>query len=589
MQVNRREFWKFFGTSLLTPYVWAASRPVLSQTADFDPATTFPCSVASGDPSPQGAVIWTKVAESEILSAAEPLYFEIADQSDFGRPLFVGEVASDQLRADKNYCVSLDLHDHPDLNLEPAKFYFYRFIYRGVPSRVGRFKTLPAETTDLAQCRFAMLTCQDYSSGYFHALRHLADEDLDFVVHLGDFIYEYSSYPERPDLVRHVPLQDGRQEAQDLNDFRTIYETYRRDPALQRAMEQHAWIITWDDHETANDCYWDYDEQALGVEDKHPLAKASPAARNELKQAAQKAWLEFVPARVQVEPSATNPQDYLTIYRRFRVGQLLDLFMTDTRTYRTEQVCQDEGDCTAYQDPVNDQLPANTMLGPKQKEWLLNGLQESTARWKLWGNQTLMSQFGLTNPLNYDNLSYLAGYDGWDGYQSERRQILEFVKQHNIDRFVVLTGDLHTYLASWLKLDYEEPHGWWHRDQIVGFELMTPSVTSANFAKALSFTAESQPASERSFTDRVYRAIGSLYQKRGRWDDVLDHKIKFFNRHFVDFGAIYYGYNVVTIDQNVMEWQTFHIDPTVEDFDEAGKQLVRHKRYRPDRQDVQSL
>ncbi len=174
----------------------------------------------------------------------------------------------------------VDLHDDPKSKLAPDRYYLYHFRYKGVTSRTGRFRTLPAaDDGKLDQLRLAVLTCNDYSSGYFNAFHHLAEENVDFVIHLGDFAYEYAQYPPgfgkiyREDL----KLAKGNKTANSLQDFRTIYQTYRRDPGLQAAMENHTWIIMLDDHEIADNAYWDYAKDTLGAHPDNPIYKRKNA------------------------------------------------------------------------------------------------------------------------------------------------------------------------------------------------------------------------------------------------------------------------------------------------------------------------
>ena len=580
MNIDRRQLCKLFGFSLLTPYSTIQAIPYLTDPEQADPSSSvFPLSVASGDPAVDGVVLWTKLAADRINQSS--LFFQVATDRLFEDLVYTGEVGSSDLQASRDYTVSCDLKEEASDFLTANTRYYYRFIYDGVPSRIGRFKTLPETDEEISKCKFALLTCQDYSSGYFHAFRHIAEEDLDFVLHLGDFVYEYARYPDRDDLVREVDL-NGRKVAESLQDFRTIYQTYRKDKNLQRAMENHTWIITWDDHETANNCYWDYDLDTLGLEKDHPVFEKSAKERRQLKRDSQQAWLEYVPARVTVEESQSHPHDYLKIFRDFKFGDLFDLFMIDTRTYRTKQACvEEESECTAYSDEVQDYPPANTMLGKQQRDWLINGVQNSRAIWKLIGNQTLVSQFGLTVPIQNRTYSYLAGYDGWDGYQSERRLLLETFKDAQIDNLVILTGDFHTYLASLLKIDYDNTNNF-DRSNLVGLELMTPSISSANFAKSLSITAADKPEADWTFMDRAYRAIGSIYGKNAITEKALDNKVKLFNLHFKDFGAVYYGYTIVEMDRKRLNWSVYHVDPGVANFEEAPKILVRQKSYDPE-------
>ncbi|SMF01284.1 alkaline phosphatase D family protein [Pseudobacteriovorax antillogorgiicola] len=589
MGINRRDLCRLFGFSLLTPYTRIQGSPFGPKTSGLNStatATIFPLSVASGDPAPHGVVIWTKLDASGVKDGLS-LYFEVSLSPMFDKLVYVGEVESEHLIPDRDYTVSIDLNAEAASFLESDQRYFYRFIYDGVVSRTGRFRTLPEPGKAVNACQFALLTCQDFSSGYFYALRHLAAEEIDFVIHLGDFIYEYAAYPGQDNHVRTVDL-DGRSVAESLEDFRAIYRTYRRDPNLQLAMENHTWIVTWDDHETANNAYWDYGKDTLGLEKDHPLSLASSETKRRFKRASQQAWLEYIPARVHIDHGAEHPHQFLRIYRNFRYGDLMDLFMMDTRTYRTEQPCIGKNiTCKDYAKPIDDDQLEHSMLGSMQRQWLIDGVTESECRWQLVGNQTLFSQFGLTGPWSGHTYAYLAGYDGWDGYQSERDTIIDAVKNAGLERFVVLTGDFHTYLASFIKLDFSQSKI--EDTEVIGLELMTPSVTSANFATTLAKTSGDKPQSEWNFWDRASRALGLAYSKTKVIDKVVEHKIRTWNDHFQDFGGNLNGYALLKVERDSLRWSIFHIDPGADSFEEAPKLEVRAKRYHPNTNLLQDI
>ena len=197
--------------------------------------------------------MWTKL-NKEHVKTGRNLYFVISETRDFKEVIFKGYVGFLDLTEDNDYTVKVDLSKKPKYQLLVIH-YFYKFIYTDVSSNVGRFKTLPSKEEDIKRLNSGVVTCQDYSSGFYTAYRHLAAEDVDFVVHLGDFIYEYDSYPHKKDVKRKIGLE--HKTAINLKDFRKIHETYRQDPHLQKALEEHTFIYTWDDHETANDHHYD--------------------------------------------------------------------------------------------------------------------------------------------------------------------------------------------------------------------------------------------------------------------------------------------------------------------------------------------
>ena len=419
MSFNRRRFMQMMGVALLTPY------SVISQSssgpyADFielstgfglrnrDSKSVFDLSVASGDPTSSGVILWTHIKDS-VYDGISPLYFEVSHDRSFSRIVLQGVVKAEDFSSERDHTINLDLNG----KLRKYTTYYYRFIYRNTVSRVGRCKTLPGSHDSLNKLRFAVVTCQDYTTGYYNAYSHLAKESLDFVLHLGDFIYEYDRYEGfESAVVRPIQLPSGEKVAMDLRDYRHLYRTYRSDPNLQRAMENHTFIITWDDHETADDVYWDYSRDTLGAP-HHPYQKEydnNTDLLRQLRRDAQRAWIEYIPARVEVDESASHALDYLKLYRKFKVGRLLDLFITDSRTYRSQQPC---GDGNAWENYwcYDYEKTSQTMLGREQRNWLINGLTGSNATWKVWGNQTLLAQLAMT--VLGHQVAY-ANYDAWD-------------------------------------------------------------------------------------------------------------------------------------------------------------------------------
>lgn len=579
MTIDRRKFIQMLGGSLLTPFVLTSHAQSktkfdgviggnnfsldakigsgLQTENNFSNQNTqayFDLSVASGDPSETGVILWTHINEA-YYDGLSPIFFQVSRLEDFSLVDLEGEVAAQEFSAARDFTVKLDLDGH----LQSGSTYYYRFIYRNTVSRTGRCKTLPTDDQALDSLRIALLTCQDYTTGFFNAFHHLAQEELDFVVHLGDFIYEYAMYSGFENaLVRTLDLPSGEKVAFSLEDYRYIYRKFREDKNLQRAMERHTFIITWDDHETANDAYWDYARDTLGVPDHpftvDPVFGSDPDLLSQLKLDAQRAWLEFVPARVQVNEEAAHPHDFLKIYRSFKIGNLVELFMTDSRSYRSRQPCMDGNGpwenwtCRDYESDTQ------TMLGQEQKQWLIDGLTQSRARWKVWGNQTLLAQLALTTLGR--QIAYV-NYDAWDGYQFERREIMQAVKDGDVDNFVVLTGDLHTAIASYLKIDYGNINNWDYSN-LVGIEVMTPSVTSPNLQ------------------DNIANAVNIDEDLRA----LFNGGARLNNPHIKDFNSSIYGYTVMEFERNELRWDIYDIDKK-QNNPATEKVLYRAFRYNP--------
>ena len=268
--------------------------------------------MASGDPRPNGVVLWTRINAAQQTIVA----FQIATSSTFSPSSIIVEGLT-QTDAARDYTVKLPVQNSA---LRPFRTYYYRFISGGTASRAGRFKTLPTPNQFVGSLRYAFISCQDYSNGFYTALNFLSQENLDFVVHLGDYIYENAGTG-----VRSVPpLPSGQGTAQDLADFRHIYRVYRSDVNLQKVHENFAFISIWDDHEFANDSWREF----------HPDNNiTADTPRPEKRQAANQAWSEYNLADVPFNPALPSTES-IRAYRSFKFGNLLELVVTDERLYR---------------------------------------------------------------------------------------------------------------------------------------------------------------------------------------------------------------------------------------------------------------
>jgi len=575
MNMDRRKFLGVTAATLATPYIITANR-VHAGTFGFDPATAgtalpdnsaiyessarmiFDLSVSSGDPTPSGVMLWTHI-NPKYYDPSEQLVFQVCKDPAAQVVVLEGQVNADEIGPQKDYTVKIDLDGQLDANQR----YYYRFYYKGISSRIGRCKTLPQQDGYLENLKIAVLTCQDYTNGYYGALNYVAQDDsIDFVVHLGDFIYETAGDPRFQSLPfadREIILPSGGIVAFDVPDYRHLYKTYRSDLNLQLAMEVHSWIITTDDHETANDAYWDYERDTLGAPD-HPLTTeqgSDAAALKQLKLDSQRAWVEYTPTRVQINENASHPHDFTRIYRSFQFGDLFELFMLDTRTYRSPHPCG-ENDIFSRYIPIgcnkmND--AGQTMMGETQFDWLKQGLKDSSAKWTVLGNQTYLGR--LTASLLGQPLAYI-NVDAWDGYIAERDRLMEAVKEANLDNFVVLTGDLHTYISSYVKYDYGHlTNFWW--PNIAGIEFMTPSVSSSN----------------------LFEMIGKQAKGTGHRDEVLqvlsEGAIRLNNPHIRYFNSTQNGYSTVEFTRDYCEWTAYSVDKNVND-GQASRSIVKQQR-----------
>jgi alkaline phosphatase D len=471
VKVTRRRFLATVGSSAFA----LGARPLAGcGGADADPDAVFPQSVGSGDPKPNSVILWTRVPPVTDGEAVVVQY-ELARDERFDEVVAAGDLEAD---GDSDHTVRLKVTE-----LEPHTTYYYRFFARGVASRTGRTRTAPAPDADVA-VRFAAVSCQDYVSRYFHGYRLLCEREpeLDFVLFLGDYIYEWESGTNLPsemlDARRTVTLPDGMQidveglpviAAHTLGDYRALYRQYRSDPDLMRAHEMYPFVAVWDDHEFANDCWADHatDFNDAQGDERSPQRRA----------AATRAWFEYVPADVDFDAAASFPDD-ITVYRALRFGRHLELAVTDQRYYRSDHVIP-EGPRDALVGKTFENSPFGsrtfarkdgfdtreagsgaTMLGDVQRDWLIAAISSSDATWKLWGSQTVVAQMVL-DLTRFDELPELLRHrfyfklDQWDGYRSERAAILSALA--GVDNLVVLSGDIHAFYAAELHVDFDAP------------------------------------------------------------------------------------------------------------------------------------
>lgn len=497
----------------------------------------FPQSIASGGPTPTGVVLWTRVAE-ERYDPAEPLRLEVATDESFDDLVIRRELRRPGVKPSDDYTVRVDLDDL----LAPDSTYFYRFGYRGERSRTGRCRTLPDENASPARLRFGLLNCQNYQNGYFGAMAHLAKADVDFVLHLGDYVYEHvaDGYPKGDDgpyTDRRIDLPDGETLPMSLDDFRCIYETYKTDPHLQRLHERHTVIQTWDDHAIANDRYWDYEADAP-VFPKHPCGDV-PEFTRYLTRAGIQAWWEFIPARITYDRDAAHIHDSFELYRDLQFGDLVTLLLTDERLFRSEPL-----PIVEKLDPRSRPDPSRTMLGDAQREWFLGGLRETETLWTVWANAVLFK------PLTLGRSWLTPWNDSWDGYEAERASIvrtLAELRRTGTTTVVTLTGDMHTTLATLIRSDDADTPP-------VAVEFMTPGVTSVNFSeKVADVVAE-------ILRHELPGRLAGRYAPR-----IMGTVMRRLNADYTFVDSARWGYSVVEFSRDACTWDVYWVDKTVND------------------------
>ena len=416
----------------------------------FDPALEpFYHGVASGDPLPDRVMRWTRITIS--TPGSVNVQWEMATDLDFENIVAGGIATTDE---SIDHTIKVDVG-----GLSPSHYYYYRFEHDGKKSITGRTKTAP--TGDNEYLRFAVVSCNNYQNGYFNAFKHLAERnDIDAVIHLGDYIYEggVTSTPGAPGRL-HEPTH----ETITLEDYRGRYSHYRLDPDFRALHQQHPFICAWDDHETANNSWRD------GAQGHTEGAEGLWADRKLFGAQANFEWL----------PNRVNEAESLKIYRKLAFGDLADLHMLETRLLeRTEPV---SGQIVPLTEPgLWDST--NTMLGVDQMQWWQQNMLNSQARWQIIGQQVMFTPLYLpVIPILVPQPS-VANPDQWNGYAYERQQILNFIKENDINNFVVLTGDIHSSWAADLPdSNYNASTGANSR----GVEFITTSITSSNTAFAL--------------------------------------------------------------------------------------------------------
>lgn len=407
------------------------------------PADVFTLGVASGDPEPDSVVLWTRLAPDPLNGGGMPdrsfrVEWEIAEDERFRRIVRRG---SEQAGPDLGHSV----HAEPR-GLRPSATHFYRFRVGGQISPVGRTRTAPDRRSSPRDLALAFVSCQDWQAGYYNAYRGVADEDVDLVLHLGDYIYEYGP-------TAGVRRHDGP-EVDGLESYRNRHALYRTDADLQAAHAAHPFVVTWDDHEVDNNYAADVPEDPDGP------SQGSREAFLRRRAAGYQAYYEHLPLRRAQRPRGAG----LPLYRRLTFGDLAELSVLDTRQYRTDQPCGDGlgARCAAALDE------AATMTGPDQERWLLDGLGRSRARWNVVGQQTILAEYDFqAGPGELYNL------DQWDGYVAARNRILSFLEKRRPANPVVLTGDIHSSWVHDLKADFADPGS-----ATVGTEFVGTSISS---------------------------------------------------------------------------------------------------------------
>lgn len=440
MMIGRRRLLRYASALAATRFLGAAAQAgVPARSAmQFDP---FTLGVASGEPTSDGFVLWTRAAgfEHDVV-----LGYEVAEDEGFRRIVRRGQVRA---LATRGGAVHQEIS-----GLRPGSHYFFRFHIGDAVSRLGKTRTIPQEPERL---RLALASCQHWEQGWFTGYADMLSQDVDLVAHVGDYIYE-KSFGAGPNVRRF-----GSPDPRTLDEYRERHALYKTDSNLAAAHANVPFVVTWDDHEVEND----YAGQS-GVESDDPIAFVHRRA------AAYQAYFEHMPLR----PGALRPDGELRLYRRSNWGKLATIHMLDTRQYRTLQPCSSIGhrggqivqDCSAVASPDA------TMLGAVQEHWLERGLAADNARWSLVTQQTLFSRLFLPAGTS-------AAYsDIWDGYSANRLRLTKALGAPDIRNAVILGGDVHSFWGNDVKENFDDP-----TSRVVASEIVTSCLASRNGPEAL--------------------------------------------------------------------------------------------------------
>ena len=437
----------------------------------------FDLGVASGDPKADSVVFWTRVQQADAGTGDIELTLQVSTTEDFS------ELVVEQP------LTATALYDHTVrakvVQLQPGTRYFYRFVAGRDHSVIGNSKTAPAADATPQQLRFAWFTCQDWSVNHWGAMELLAaEQELDFTVHVGDYIYEtvgaqFQTGQVEPahqpiTLPDGMPLADGSTAALTLADYRTLYRTYRSDARLQEVHRKFPFIAVWDDHEFSDDCWQD-----------HQTYNNANQQQTDRRRAASQAWFEYMPVGMGDVSFDLNKAGHenIRIYRDFQFGQLMHLVMTDQRLYRDDHAIpeallplsqgapldaalqMDTSVGTRYFTPLplllqaqqvdlltqQPRATAPSILGKTQTQWWRDTMRNSRSTWKFWGNELSLSRMWADlrqHPLVTDpalQQVFAINADCWDGYPVHKQELMQFLTQNNIRNVVAITGDLHAF------------------------------------------------------------------------------------------------------------------------------------------------
>ncbi|WP_137938655.1 alkaline phosphatase D family protein [Chitinivorax sp. B] len=522
---------------------------------------SFPQGVASGDPKSGSIILWTRVTRNDGSAADINFKVQVSKAADFAS-LIVDFALVAQAGWDNTI-------RHKVTGLEPATTYYYRFVAGEDVSITGRTKTAPAVDADLSSLKFAFISCQDWTVNHWAAFDELVKEDIDFVVHLGDYIYETVGEAFQTGGVEGahgaLTLPNGTvtksgkgHYATTLADYRYLYKSYRTDVRLQALHAKFPIVAIWDDHEFSDDCWGD-----------HQTYTTDNPQQTDRRKSATQAWYEFMPADVSFDASQPDFSKQISNFRDLQFGKLMHLIVTDQRLFRTDHVIPEtlsplgevgsryfvkqtdlvgaEAQKIAAATAQTAGLPggpfplaATSVLGELQRGWWKQKMAMSTATWKVWANEVSLlrmqvnlatvAQLGLAVPDAFKN-NYILNADQWDGFNAERKDMMGFLKTNGVKNVVAITGDIHAFFAGSVMDDYDAA-----TPTPVMVDLVTAGVSSNSFQSYFKSVVDSNPTFA-PLRDLIYKGDVNTF----------DFYLKAFNPWVTHADTDAQGYAVVTV------------------------------------------
>jgi len=464
LSMSRRTFLRCSAFTVLA----AAAGFVPRGATGLTPVTTpFSLGVASGEPTHDSVVLWTRLALDPMNGGGMPstpieVNWRVATDEHMGNVIKQGATVA---LPENGHSVHVRVN-----GLAPDRWYWYQFESGSEISTVGRTRTFPAPGSFSRPLRFVFVSCQHWEEGFFTAWKHLADEDIDFVIHLGDYIYEHDGPSVR--VRHHVSMS----ESATLDDYRNRHAQYRSDPHLQAAHARFPFIVTWDDHEVEDNYAGEISKKNR---DADPSNDVSPADFRVRRARAYKAYFEHMPLDPRLFWSDANAR----MFRCFDWGRLARFCVLDTRQFRSNQPCGGTKDWLAPAGddlviPCGEELDASsTMTGAAQEKWLFDELKNSPARWNVIAQQVMMAAADFGPGVAHFDPQFkgvqIRNVDAWDGYVAARSRLLGFFQEEGIRNPVVISGDIHSSWVADLKTDFNDP-----ASPVVGTEFVGPSISS---------------------------------------------------------------------------------------------------------------